>query len=136
MISGTVDGEADWKARVMQLAGPEAMQRVGGGLYRGGQAIIADAVDLVPVDEGVLRDSAIVQEPVVNGDEVSVELGFGGAASDYAIEQHENLGLQHPNGGQAKFLETATTMNLITVQDEARDALVAFYREVTAGGGA
>jgi hypothetical protein len=134
MISGTVEGEKDWVQRVMQLAGPEAMQRVGAGLYRGGQAIIADAVGLVPVDTGVLRDSAIVQEPVVNGDEVTVELGFGGAASDYAIEQHENLDYKHPNGGQAKYLETATTMNLITVQSEARDALLAFYREVTAGG--
>lgn len=135
MITGTVEGDKDWAARVMQLAGPEAMQRIGAGLYRGGQAIIADAVDLVPVDQGVLRDSAIVQEPVVSGDEVSVELGFGGAASDYAIEQHENLDFEHPNGGQAKFLETATTMNLIAVQDEVRDALVALYKEVTAGGG-
>jgi hypothetical protein len=134
MIFGKVDGEENWVRRVMQLAGPDAMQRVGAGLYRGGQAIIADAVDLVPVKDGPLRDSAIVQEPVLSGDEVTVELGFGGAASDYAVVQHESLDFEHPNGGQAKFLETATTMNLITVQDEVRDALLGLYREVTGGG--
>lgn len=56
---------------------------------------------LCPVDTGTLRNSAYIND-LDNG----YEIGYGGAASDYALEQHENLQYYHPVG-QAKFLEMA-----------------------------
>lgn len=56
---------------------------------------------LCPVDTGVLKGSAYVQE-IDRG----WEIGYGGAAAAYALEQHENLDYFH-NVGQAKYLEMA-----------------------------
>jgi len=55
-----------------------------------------------------------VQPPSVTGSSVEILLGYGGAASAYALYQHENLDLRHPDPtnphsdpkGQAKYLET------------------------------
>lgn len=47
-----------------------------------------------------------------------MEVGFGGAAGAYAVKQHEDLSLNHPGGGQAKFLESAV--------DDARPSAAAF----------
>ena len=52
-----------------------------------------------PVDQGTLRDSCVVEET-----SDSVTVGYGGAASSYAAEQHENLHYHHTIG-KAKFLE-------------------------------
>jgi hypothetical protein len=54
-----------------------------------------------PVDTGTLRASARIE---IKGN--TIEFGYGGAASDYATIQHENLQFHHPVG-QAKFLESA-----------------------------
>lgn len=79
----------------------------GGALYREAEGIMADSKEhYVPVDLGVLRDSGFVELPKIDrGRGVSVAIGYGGAAADYAAVQHEDLTLNHPNGGEAKFLE-------------------------------
>jgi hypothetical protein len=59
----------------------------------------------VPVDTGTLRDSGHVQQPERDAEGISVTMGYGGAAEDYAIVQHENLEFHH-KVGQAKFLES------------------------------
>jgi hypothetical protein len=56
---------------------------------------------MCPVDTGAMKGSAYVQE-IENG----WEIGYGGVAESYALEQHENLQYHH-NVGQAKFLELA-----------------------------
>lgn len=53
----------------------------------------------VPVDTGFLKSTGKVVQ-VEDGFEVRYD-------ADYAIYVHENLEAQHPNGGQAKFLEDA-----------------------------
>lgn len=63
------------------------------------------ARDQAPVDIGTLRESGFVNAPLTEGDEVSVVLGFGGAASAYAWRQHEELTWRHPKHGKAKYLE-------------------------------
>lgn len=55
-----------------------------------------------PVDTGTLRDSGKVDEPIRRGNELSVTLGFGGAAEEYALDVHEDLEAFH-RVGQAKF---------------------------------
>ncbi|MDP3717097.1 MAG: hypothetical protein Q8T13_04925 [Acidobacteriota bacterium] len=83
-----------------------ALNAAGGSLYREGEDVMTESKELVPVDMGPLRDSGHVELPMFEPGEVSVTLGYGGAAQDYAVAQHEDQSLNHPNGGEAKFLET------------------------------
>lgn len=57
---------------------------------------------------GALRASGHVSLPVVAGDVVSIELGFGDGSTTYAIYVHEILWYHHPVG-KAKFLEDPVT---------------------------
>jgi len=75
-------------------------------LYSVGEEIIGDAQEnYVPVDEGILKSSGFVEEPKVSPAELSVTIGFGGPASDYAAVQHERTDFEH-TVGVAKYLET------------------------------
>lgn len=67
---------------------------------------MAESKKRVPVATGILRGSGFVDTPVITGRKISVELGYGGAASDYAVIVHEDMDANHPNGGEAKFLES------------------------------
>ncbi len=58
----------------------------------------------VPVDVGTLRASGRVEQPQIRGKDVSVDLGYGGAASAYALIQHE-ANFNHPGQGRRKYLE-------------------------------
>lgn len=86
-------------------------------LFVEGEQTITEAKVITPVDEGVLRASGFVMLPERNGDEVFVDIGFGGPSGSgnhggetnskdvgYAIIQHEDLTFFH-TVGQAKYLE-------------------------------
>lgn len=55
----------------------------------------------VPVDLGILRSSGFVKRPKVRGRGVSVTMGYGGAAKDYAVFIHEGTG---PAVGRPAFM--------------------------------
>lgn len=80
---------------------PKAMERA---LYKFGNEVMDESIPLVPVEEGTLRDSHMVDEPEWTGDTLGMEIGYGGAAEDYARAVHEDLEAFHDDG-QAKFLE-------------------------------
>jgi hypothetical protein len=65
-----------------------------------------ESMKRTPVEEGDLRDSHVVQEPVISRGIIRCDITVGNENVDYAYEQHEDLDLNHPNGGQAKFLES------------------------------
>ena len=97
--------------------------------------VLADSVPLAPVDEGPLRESGHVAvnnvryvvgnkdgsltervsyDPTPDAKTVDFAIGYtveaGGTGREgdvnrYAIVQHEHVEFDHPNGGQAKFLE-------------------------------
>ena len=92
--------------RLSDLA-EKAPDAVGAGLFLEANNIMADAKTRVPVDQGVLRASGYVAPPVMERGSPVVELGFGGPAASYAVRQHEDTSLRHPDGGEAKFLEKA-----------------------------
>lgn len=73
----------------------------GRGLYLEGEKIMAQSKRLVPVFEGPLRASGDVQLPRKTPHGVEVVLGYGGAASKYAIAIHEGMGPAAQ--GQPKF---------------------------------
>ncbi len=85
---------ADLAPTALAAAGLEEMEKV-----------MAEAKAITPIDFGILKDSGTVLPPEIHGTEVEIVAGFGGAASEYAIVQHEDLTLNHSPPGQAKFLE-------------------------------
>ena len=67
------------------------------GTRRAAEKLLEWSKLLVPVDTGRLRRSGKV---VRSGNQINVIYD-----TPYAARQHEDLTLNHPNGGQAKFLE-------------------------------
>lgn len=72
------------------------------------QLIFRDSQRLVPVKTGILRASGQIVAPRKQGNNWIVVIGYGGAASSYALEQHENLQYRHKEGKSAKYLEIPT----------------------------
>ena len=71
------------------------------GLRLAAEAVLAESNSRAPVRDGALRASG---STAVSGDEAAI-----GYSIIYAARQHEEIGWNHPNGGQAKYLETAVT---------------------------
>ncbi len=69
----------------------KVVQAISAKLYQFGGKVIAVSDERVPVDTGNLRSTARVETPVQDGNEVSVTLGYGSTAVDYALQVHENL---------------------------------------------
>lgn len=102
---GSVIGVNEVVAKLRQIAS-RFPDRVAAALYQEAQIEMTESKRRVPVDQGVLRASGFVSPPERRGRTITVTLSYGGAADHYAIIQHENLDFHHPNGGQAKFLES------------------------------
>lgn len=87
------------------------------GVVEGANAIATASQELTPVQDGVLRASTYVHNPVeVDGEVVS---GVGNNVI-YAARQHEETSWNHPRGGQAKYMETAMTQN----EDAVRQTII------------
>jgi len=76
---------------------------------------------LVPIETGKLMISGEVLEPEVTDSAVTIDLVYGTSepTSNYAVVQHERLDFNHPNGGQAKYLEQP----LLAMADDLTRAL-------------
>ena len=83
-----------------------AQRAMGAASYKASVEIMKMSKGLVPKDLGTLKGSGYVTVPRGRADKL-VEMGYGGPAAKYAVRQHEDTSLSHPNGGQAKFLEAA-----------------------------
>lgn len=77
------------------------------------QAMVAEAkIELqeakrrTPVDTGALQASGEISSVQRNGRSIEVDITFGNSDVDYAVIVHEDLEANHPNGGQAKYLES------------------------------
>lgn len=79
-------------------------------LHDGAEAILTEAIDEAPIDTGTLRRSgAVTDTPSEN----AVYVSFN---TPYARRQHEDLTLNHPRGGKAKYLEDPFKRNAGKVQ--------------------
>ena len=80
------------------VAGMQAAKQT--GLRQAAEAVLDEARERTPVAEtGELQGNS---GTVVSGDEAAIYYN-----AVYAVYQHEGIGFNRPNGGQAKFLETA-----------------------------
>lgn len=89
----------------LNKAGTRGIKAVGAGLYLEGNNIISDSLPQVPVDQSALKNSKYVTLPEITAQNITVELGYGGEAKEYAVVQHEHTEFKHPGGGKAKFLQ-------------------------------
>jgi hypothetical protein len=96
---------ADEYLAALQLANDNVLTVLTQALYAEANDIMAQSQEIVPVDTGILKDSGTVLDPEINGNRVEVVMGYGGAASAYALRQHEDLSYRHAEGKQAKYLE-------------------------------
>lgn len=88
----------------LEAAGERGKKAVGCGLYLEGNNILSDSKKEVPVDLGALKNSGYITLPQISGNNIAVEMGYGGSAKRYAAIQHERTDFKHPDGGKAKFL--------------------------------
>lgn len=79
------------------------------GVRAGAETLLAASQGLVPVEDGVLKASGRVE---TEGLHAAVTYGRDDDGSEhhapsnqYVIPQHEDMEFNHPNGGEAKFLE-------------------------------
>lgn len=86
----------------LRAAGEVGLRALARGLRREAERVMTlSKREFVPADFGTLRDSGVVFAPVITATEVSVEFGFGGAASKYAVYVHEGTG---PAVGRPAFM--------------------------------
>lgn len=69
------------------------------GLKITAQNILGESQKLVPVDTGTLQKSGSVK---LNSETLTAQISYN---TPYALKQHEDATLNHPNGGEAKYLE-------------------------------
>ena len=67
-------------------------------------------VPITPIDTGKLRKS------LKTGQRITATRGVIGTGLGYALYQHETTGLNHPGGGEAKYLETGTQDSMKKIQ--------------------
>lgn len=103
-ISVSIEGLGDVLNK-LGLFGEDAIKATAAGLYQEAEIVTGNAKEIVPVDTGALKGSGHVKKPTIEGSVVSVEMGFGGPASAYALRVHEDLSMRHAPGKQAKYLE-------------------------------
>ena len=121
MVRVTLRGDKQLAAR-LRKAKKSLARALDAGMRNIAEDVMADSKgNYVPVKDNALRSSGKVGDVRRVGNDVIVELGFGGAASDYAWVQHEDLDYAH-KVGQAKYLEIPL---MAAVNDMA--ARIGFY---------
>jgi hypothetical protein len=104
MISLNMTGIAQVTQQLQRLVSAP-LPAVGATLYAEGNGIMAQSVQLVPIDTGLLRSTSHVARPVIAGATVTVELSYGShGTAPYAAIIEFDVTLNHPHGGQAHYL--------------------------------
>ena len=116
----TITGDKEL-IRKLKALGPKALQVATGSLYRSAEEIMTDSKEnYVPVDTGALRGTGKVLPPVMEGNQVTVVLGYGDESVNYAVHVHENPDAYHPVGGW-KYLEAPAKKAIKNIQEALKD---------------
>ena len=83
----------------MGLLEEEILKGAVKGLKITAQNILGESQKLVPVDTGTLQKSGAIK---VDSQNLMAQISYN---TPYALKQHEDATLNHPNGGEAKYLE-------------------------------
>lgn len=93
----------------------DTIGQVEGGLQLAAEHILAEATDLVPIEDGTLQRSGTVS---IDGVGKTAAVSYD---TPYAVRQHEEINWRHDPGRRAKFLEAP--MNDPAVQQGCRQIL-------------
>lgn len=115
---------------VLQNASPRATDFLIGAMTDTSNDIFTESQRQVPVRYGVLKASGHVDPPDVIGNQIRINIGYGGPAT-YALFVHERLDLHHKPPTKAKYLEDPMNdalRNLTSrLQDRMEGAIVGSY---------
>lgn len=104
VYSFTLEGAEELK-NMLIAAGDGSGKEAGQAIWEEANRIFAKSQILVPVDTGVLRGSGGVSAPQSDGQNLYVDIYYGGPAAPYALLVHEIQGNYHNPPTQAKYLE-------------------------------
>jgi hypothetical protein len=110
-------------------AGDKALPSLKQAMAEETQIMFRDSQRLVPVDTGTLRRSGILETPVERNNNIEVIIGYGGAASAYALKQHEDLSYRHKEGQTAKYLENPVRERVPSFQNNIRSRIERILKE-------
>lgn len=96
--------ELNWKGEQITGSLDDAIRDA---LQAGGELLRDAAVERTPIETSTLRGTAKVS---TDGEKAAVSYN-----TRYARRQHEEIGWNHPGGGEAKFLENALLDNQDTI---------------------
>lgn len=113
MAKQTVEVDARELSRILALGGARAGNTLAQALYREAALIFEESQDEVPLDTGNLRASGKLGLPQVQGNELVVEITYGGAAADYALMVHEDMERTYRNGKKSKYLEDPAKRRIV-----------------------
>lgn len=89
----------------LEKATGKLLERAEAGVKDACDYVLAEAVNIVPLEEGTLSNSGRAKVVVEEG-KITGAVGFGeGASAAYAARQHYDLSLKHNSGRTALFLE-------------------------------
>ncbi len=111
--------------KALAASGPAGVKVAARALRNEAQEAFANSQDEVPVDTGALKASGRIRPEVgvfERGNEVYVELTYGGSATEYSIYVHENLEANHPHG-KAKYLEDPLTRQVTGIAGRIADKI-------------
>lgn len=80
----------------------EKLKQIQEGLIDAGNALKELSQDICPVDTGMMKASASVRPEFNDPDKPTVAVVY---TAPYSLYVHEALWMNHPRGGEAKFLE-------------------------------
>ncbi len=105
MPKQTIEVDSKELAKILVRGGALAGMALSAALYKEAATIFEESQDEVPLDTGNLRASGKLGLPQVQGNELVVEISYGGAAADYALVVHEDMERNYRNGKKSKYLE-------------------------------
>ncbi len=105
MPKQTIEVDSKELTKILVRGGALAGMALSAALYKEAATIFEESQDEVPLDTGNLRASGKLGLPQVQGNELVVEITYGGAAADYALIVHEDMERNYRNGKKSKYLE-------------------------------
>jgi len=141
-MSFDLSGVVEMKRRFQAMKDADKLtQAAGRGLFGLANRIVTAAKLETPVGgppyspndkaPGTLRASEYAAAPLIEGTRVSVTLGAGGAASDYAQVQHEHGEFRH-HVGKSHFIKDPFDQLAPTGLADVRDAVAQHLKEASA----
>jgi len=122
------DGVSQLGAMFDKLAGKGMEPIVNRALVQVSQNVLNASKAIVPVDTGTLKNSGRVEKPKSEGSLTTVEITYGGAASQYALIVHENPSATHKGGQTYHYLKIPFDAATPTFERDIKERLLKYLR--------